>query len=87
MGDAVCKYILPGSDTCEVEMPQAAQILSVAFQGDDLCIWALVDSRQSSKRGFYVRGTGHPANAMRDKRFVGTAFHPAGLVFHVWSEF
>jgi hypothetical protein len=84
--EAVYKYVLGADDTSVVEMPQGAKILSTAFQGDDLCVWALVGvGRQTNKRVFHVRGTGHDARWMRSKTFVGTAFHPAGLVFHVFE--
>ena len=63
------------------EMPIGAEPLSVAFQGEDLVMWALVDiDAPTCGRHFIVRGTGH--NIRLDNLvFIGTAFTGA-LVFH-----
>lgn len=43
-----------------VEMNQGAQIKSVQMQGENLCLWALVDTeRPKVKRRIYIYGTGH----------------------------
>lgn len=87
--ETIYKYVLPVDDTAVIEIPLGSKILSVAFQGEDLCLWAIVTadspSRPPVRRTFHVRGTGHPADGIRHKSFLGTAFHPAGLVFHVFE--
>jgi hypothetical protein len=70
-----------------VEMPIGATVLSTAFQGDDLRLWAIVneDAEGREKRRFAVHGTGH---TLPDDpgAFIGTALHPGGLVFHVFER-
>lgn len=44
----------------EVSMPANAEILMVAMQGEQACIWARVDPTDIDLlRTFYCRGTGH----------------------------
>lgn len=69
---------------CAVRMPRAAEILSTSFQGGALCIWAKVEpDAEKVERRFLVIGTGWEFR--QDGRFIGTAFHPTGLVFHVFD--
>lgn len=70
-----------------IEMPDRARVLSAAFQGEDLRVWAVVvPSNVSRKRGFFVAGTGWPCDDLAVGTFVGTAFHPQGMVFHVFDH-
>lgn len=73
-----------------VDMPDHARVLSVAFQGDDLRVWAVVvPSNMPRKRGFFVAGTGWPCDDRAVGAvgaFVGTAFTSDGLVFHVFDH-
>lgn len=89
----VYKYPLEPNDgpgRCVVPMPATSQVLHVAAQGDDLCVWALVDITHTivDGRTFLVFGTGHdidPVLAMKLKH-VGTGMMDDGLVFHVFEE-
>lgn len=84
----IYKYII-SSNAAVVAMPEDAYVLSTAFQGKDLCIWARVDTdiKEIESRTFRVFGTGHPIpqdmGLMYD--FIGTAFMDNGLVFHVFE--
>jgi hypothetical protein len=71
----------------EVELPMGAQLLSVAFQGLDLCLWAAVDTDSpTERRRFRLAGTGHDlAPHWPILSFIGTAYHPDGYVFHVFE--
>lgn len=71
-----------------IEMPDHARVLSTAFQGGDLRIWAVVVPSNASKtREFFVAGTGWPCDDKAVGSFVGTAFlNPQGLVFHVFDH-
>lgn len=70
-----------------IEMPNHARVLSTAFQGGDLRVWCVVvPSNKPRKRGFFVAGTGWPCDDKAVGSFVGTAFHPDGLVFHVFDH-
>ena len=71
----------------KIEMPLGAEILSTAFQGEELQIWAVVDMEEERKedRYFHVFGTGHDINiAPESMVFVGTVFLN-NLVFHVFE--
>lgn len=71
-----------------VEMPAGAKVLTTAAQGDDICIWAEVDSgAEKETRHFEVYGTGHEMKQDMgiDRRYVGTAFL-GPLVFHVYER-
>jgi len=69
-----------------IEMPLGSQILSAREQGDEICIWALVDPlAEKEQREFTVYGTGHdvPDAAMK---FLGTAhLYGGNMVFHVFE--
>jgi hypothetical protein len=80
----VWKYMLQSSS--ELDLPKEAQILSVHEQGDNVCMWVLVDSEaEKEKRKFVVFGTGHeiPDHPMK---FIGTVHIRNGaLVFHIFE--
>ena len=79
----VYKYSLEPGDNVTVLMPEGAEILHVATQGDVPCIWARVDTERPKKPYiFHMRGTGHP-NATGDH--VGSfLMHNGSLVFHLF---
>jgi len=73
----------------EIELPIGAEILSVAFQRDDFCVWAKVDTEAKTEtRNFEAFGTGHeiPRGMGIDYKFVGTANMDNGLVFHAFER-
>ena len=76
-------------DVIEVRMPINSIPKSVAFVGGDLCIWAIVDvetAKDTEIKYFTVKGTGHPMTEFEaELPFLGTVFHPLGLVFHVFE--
>lgn len=81
----VWKYtLLP---ECTLEMPRGAQLLSVHVQGDDICLWALVDSSQPlTPRHFVIFGTGHAIHDV-ELTYIGTVMMLGGaLVFHVFER-
>lgn len=82
----IWKYVL--SPGMPVRMPRGATVLHAAGQGDDLCVWALVDPQApTEERRFDVYGTGHPCPAPEALgRYVGTAhLNDGALVFHVFE--
>lgn len=75
-----------------IQMPMGAQILTAQFQGDDLCIWALVDSeRQMEERIFERHVTGGnvgPAPHTCIRKYIGTVqtlISHMVIVFHVFE--
>lgn len=82
----IYKYILDA--TLQIVMPTEAVIFTVVFQKRDLCIWAVVDTDQQGEttRVFNVYGAGHVIDELSNvwnQVFLGTAFSPDGLVFHI----
>lgn len=70
----------------DVKMPSHARVLSAAFQGDTLQVWAVVvPSNTVQNRRFFVAATGQPSEETVGA-FVGTVFSPHGLVFHVFDR-
>lgn len=69
-----------------IEMPVDAEVLHIAEQHDQVCVWALVSpDAPKAERRFVVTGTGHPVPDRRG-RFLGTVLLLDGaLVLHVWE--
>lgn len=82
----VHKYPLAAGVEQPVEMPQGAEILTVAFQGDNLVLWAKVDTDSPLRqRTFAVYGTGHPI-PQKAMEYIGTAHLVSlGFYFHVFE--
>ena len=84
----IYKYIIDPNKT-EIEIQAQAEILSVAFQGANLCMWAKVDTEEElQKRNFQAFGTGHeiPRQMGMDFDYIGTGFMDNGLVFHLFER-
>lgn len=81
----VWKYALKDSGEEYVfEIPLGANVLCVAQQGWNVCVWlCVIPHPVTEKRCFYFTGTGAPV-AIKDA-YVGTAFDD-GLVWHVWEK-
>ena len=78
--------LLQGLNT--VSMRQGAEILSVASQNNNICIWAKVDPSETLEdRIFYVFGTGEDIDNKIDLHLIGTVlFFPVPFVFHVFEK-
>ncbi len=81
------KYPLKVDRRQMVEMPLGAIILSAQFQGNNLCLWARVDTdKPPVNRIIHIYGTGHEMES-HIHRYIGTAQMPHDiLVFHVFEE-
>jgi hypothetical protein len=85
----IWKYILCVAGRQTFPMPDGAQVLSVQMQGNDVCMWAMVDPRARKKcRTFHVFCTGHEISDPYDLCHVGTVqdFGGSPLVFHVFED-
>ena len=85
-----------GEVSNSVQMPKGARILHVGGQGDEVCIWASVDTeRLKELRHFRIYGTGQefpddfeeddPYRAKYGDRYIGTAFC-GRFVWHVFER-
>lgn len=78
----IWKFPLPDIRST-VPMPVGASVLSVQYQGDQLCLWAMVDPVRSHElRVFEMFGTGHQipsagavyVGTVQDRQFVRHLF-------------
>ena len=78
----IYKYILTAPD-CLIEMPLDAEILSVAVQRENICLWAKVrEDVPSEVRRFVSYGTGDEVRG----EFLGTVLLYQGIiVMHVFE--
>jgi hypothetical protein len=84
----VWKYPVTIIDDWTISLPAGAQVLTVANQGEQACLWALVDPSQptTERRRFRIAGTGHPIGTSDDLRYINTFQLMAGaLVFHLFE--
>lgn len=82
----VYKYLFDPFDT-PIELPEGAEILHVAEQHGDVCMWALVNPENDHVvRKFEIYGTGHTIDEERQKSFIGTVFYKE-FVFHIFEVF
>lgn len=63
MRQTIHKYSIDLHWSQTVSMPCGARILTAQFQGDQLCLWALVDQDEKMMlRKILIFGTGHKIN-------------------------
>lgn len=85
--------ILSQTSEIDLDMPIGARVISAQNQGNDLCLWAIVDPKAEKQvRRFCVYGTGHPVFAfkhpvIKSADFIATVQFPEyGLVLHVFGS-
>jgi hypothetical protein len=86
---AIYKYPLTVARDQEVWLREGAAILTVAYEGQDLRLWALCDqSREPEMRKVWVFGDGAPVpGSVYAEMYLTSVFHPGiGLTFHVFVE-
>ena len=82
----VWKFVLKAQGEQKVEMPLDSVVLSVQAQGQEACMWALVDSeKEKVVREFFVCGTGFECLCDASE-FVGTFQIDSDLVFHLFEK-
>lgn len=84
----IFKYPLAITDSQSLLLPIGAKFLSVQFQGELLCLWALVDPEERNyQQTIRIIGTGHPITDSEYLQFIGTVQQFDGqLVWHIFSE-
>jgi hypothetical protein len=84
---AVWKFPIPINDEFTLRMPRDAELLFVASQNEQGCLWARVITDYwvgVVDRRFLLRGTGHEVD--RDCKYVGSFMLRGGaLVFHLFE--
>lgn len=82
----IYKYELEITDHQEVMMPAEAELLSVGYHDDVLCLWAMCyGGFPPEGRLIEIIGTGNPVHCDMgvDRKFIGTAVGP--FVAHVFE--
>ena len=78
----ILKYVL--SEVCSFELPVNSEVLTVASQGENVCMWVRVSECEITEaRKFRVVMTGGSVNS--DLKYLGTAFL-GSLVLHVFED-
>lgn len=83
----IYKYPLEITDEQEIEIPLGSRILSVQMQRDQLCLWAMVNSKVTNKTKIkiLVCGTGNPIEYPPSRmEFLGTIQQQV-FVWHVFA--
>lgn len=88
MSKTIWKYSLQLQDVQAVAMPDMAEILTADFQGNDLCLWAVVQPERPMKpRQIVIYGTGHPMPERCDDFYITTIQQAGGaLIWHVFER-
>jgi len=82
----IYKYYLVITDTQSLNLPEDAQILSVAEQNGELCLWALViPDNPKTYRTFEILGTGNPIPKTLRRKFIGTV-PMESFMWHVFER-
>jgi hypothetical protein len=82
------KFSLATTDYQYIELPVGSKILTVQPQGNDVCLWVIVDPEAAKNRKrILIFGTGHPMPDGIEDNYIGTYQLLGGqLVFHVFWE-
>jgi hypothetical protein len=83
----IYKYALNVTDEQTIIMPQRWKPLAVQFQGNQLCLWALVEVGRTYDGPVSIRvvGTGNPFEDADECHYIGTVQQPP-LVWHVFHK-
>ncbi len=85
----IFKYPLEVTDTQFVELPLGAEILTAQIQGDQLCLWAMVNTLPEAvkkNRRIEIIGTGNPVPTGNLKYISTFQMMGGGLIFHVFEN-
>ncbi len=90
MNKTIYKYSLAVKDFQDVLLPIGAEILTVQVQGENACMWALVNPNETQKenRNIEIFGTGHPIGYGMgiSRKYISTfQMHGGQLVFHAFE--
>lgn len=80
----VWKYPLEIKDAQTIPMPTDADLLFVAIQHEQLCLWArVIPTSETVSREILIRGTGHP---IWQQPYIGSVVTTGGtFVWHVFD--
>lgn len=80
----IWKYVI--KPKTRLKMPSGATILSVAAQGEQVCLWAAVDPESKDHHLHKFVGVPTGDSVPDDGTYLGTVFLAGGsLVFHIYE--
>ena len=84
---SIYKYKLEVIDKQKITLPLNSQILTVQTQGDDVCMWVLIDKGQGIEEMNVIEiiGTGHLMSHDKRKYINTFQLNDGALVFHVFE--
>jgi len=88
MNEIIYKFPIEVKDDFQLTLPKNSQILCVQTQGENPCMWVLIDKdeKEAEVRHFSIFGTGHPL-ALLDYKYIGTfQLFTGSLVFHLFEK-
>jgi hypothetical protein len=81
----VWKFAIPIADEFALLMPGAVELLFVATQAEQGCLWARVEPQNPiEQRRFKLRGTGHDVD-FRSRHIGSFMLRGGALVFHLFE--
>lgn len=85
--NVILKYTIRVIGAQRIELPDGFRPLSVQVQGEQICLWAMVDkfSQLKSKYTFYITGTGQPCANFDAYTYLGTV-QQGMFVWHVFYD-
>jgi hypothetical protein len=84
----IWKFAIPVVNPAMIRMPKGAEILTVQRQGDQACLWAIVEPEaEKEQRYFIIEGTGNPIHEEDGvtRKYIGT-FQAPQFVWHVFER-
>lgn len=83
----VYKYALARVTRQTIALPKRARILCAEFQGNELFLWAQVDTNEPHReRYIHIYGTGHDMKD-EDLLYINTVhLQDIGMVYHVFEN-
>ncbi len=83
----IWKYKLHGDVNFALPLPQGAKILKIHLQGDELILWALVDTANILETRFFrIISTGWDIQGIEKLRYIDTYFeYNESLVWHLFE--
>lgn len=85
---SIWKYVLVAETVNTIEVPLGTELLSAEAQGEEIVVYALVNTNETSNQKIEIRtyGTGHEIDVnITDYKFLGTAkLYNGSLMSHVF---
>lgn len=83
----IYKYQLEITDNQCIKMPKGAEILTVQIQGENPCLWAMVDTENEVVERFIeIYGTGNPITGESSRIYISTfQVSDGALIFHAFE--